>query len=136
MKKTIIAFATFALLTTGAMAQRGGYNSDYGQNRYPGPPAQRNPHADDAQEAFRIDQLDQIVNLSHRQKKDLQRIENNYDRQALSLDAHRNPQAFRQAEMLKRQDMLAVLNSGQRNALFNYQQASRGNAYGQRGPRW
>lgn len=131
MKKTLSTLAVFALLTTGAMAQRG-YTPTYGprQQRYPNT-VQTNPHADDALDAFKIDQIDRLVNLSRRQEKEMRKIENSYDNLANTSVARRNPVAFAQQ---KQQALLAVLTPAQRSVLFDYQQQSRrGNVYGRRG---
>lgn len=128
MKKTIMTLMTLAVLATGsAMAQRG-----YG---YP-TPGQVNPRYDDAQEAFRIEQIDNIVGLSNRQERQLRKIENDYDRRGLTPRERRNPQAFRRLQLEKRQSMLAVLTPAQRDRLFAYQQGrrfDRGGFYGRRG---
>lgn len=127
MKKTISTLAILALLTTGAMAQRG-----YGpaQNRYPNT-VQSNPRADNALDAYKIDQIDRIVNLSRQQQKEMKRVENSYDKLASTASARRNPAAFQQQ---KQQALLAVLTPMQRNTLIAYQQQGRrGNVYGRRG---
>ncbi len=131
MKTTISTLAILALLTTGAMAQRG-YGPGYGpdQNRYPNA-VQANPHADDALDAYKIEQIDQIVHLSRQQKREMKRIENSYDNLATTAAGRRNPVAFQQQ---KQQALLAVLTPAQRNVLFAYQQPTRrGGFYGRRG---
>ncbi len=131
MKTTFSTLALLALLTTGAMAQRG-YGPGYGQgqNRYPAPTTV-NPHADDALDAYKIEQIDQIVSLSRQQKKEMKRIEKSYDQLATTTASRRNPQAFAQQ---KQQALLAVLTPVQRGTLVAYQQQSRrGGFYGRRG---
>ncbi|MBC8152545.1 MAG: hypothetical protein H7Z72_06505 [Bacteroidetes bacterium] len=128
MKKILSTLVLIALLTTGAMAQRG-YGPAYGPNRYPAGAA--NPRADDRWDAYRIDQLDRLVGLSRRQEKEMKRVENSYDKLATTPTARRNPAAFQQQ---KQQAILAVLTPAQRNALFAYQQQNRrGGVYGRRG---
>ncbi len=131
MKTTISTLAILAFLTTSVMAQRG-YAPGYGpgQNRYPAP-AVVNPHADDAYDAYKLEQIDQIVSLSRQQKKEMKRIEKSYDQLATTTASRRNPQAFIQQ---KQQALFAVLTPAQRNTLLAYQQqVRRGGLYGRRG---
>ena len=124
-----MAIATLALLTTGSvMAQRG-----YG--RYPAP-AQTNPRFDDSQDFYRIEQLDNIVNLSRSQKRAIKRIEDRYDRLGLTPGGRLYPQEARRLQMQKQQEVYSVLNPAQRNVLYAYQQnrrPARGGYYGRCG---
>ncbi|CCH54126.1 hypothetical protein BN8_03270 [Fibrisoma limi BUZ 3] len=129
MKKSLMFLATLTVLTAGCAVAQPGYN------RYP-TPAQTNPRADDAYEAYRIDQLDNIVGLTNRQEKQLRKIENDYDRRGLTARERRNPQAFQRLQREKQQAMLAVLTPAQRQKLFAFQQGrryDRGGIYGRRG---
>lgn len=158
MKKTILTIAALALLTTGsAMAQRG-YNGGYDRypapvptypnNQYPTPnpgynqggynqyPNQANPHVDDSQDWYRIGRLDEIVNLSRGQKRDLKRIEDRYDRLGLTPGGRLYPQEVQRLQFQKQQDIMSVLNPIQRDRLYAFQQSrwpGRGRYYGQRG---
>ncbi|WP_234733306.1 hypothetical protein [Tellurirhabdus bombi] len=129
MKKTIIALATLALLSTGAMAQRP-YNS--GPYRQPAPDSRY----DDIQEDIRIDRLDAIVNLSRKQQRELKRIEDRYDYRELAVMQRRSPQAYNRLVRQKNQDMMLVLTPYQRQRLMDFQQSrryDRGGYYGRRG---
>ena len=68
---------------------------------------------DRRQDLFQVRQLDRIVNLSNRQKRDLLNIENYYDRE-LSL-APRNPNIQQRILWQKSQDVLSILSPSQRN---------------------
>jgi Spy/CpxP family protein refolding chaperone len=129
MKKTIIAFATLALLTTGAMAQRPYYS---GPDRGGRP----NSYHDDIQEDIRIDRLDAIVNLSRKQQRELKRIEDRYDYREMAAMQRRSPQAYNRLLRQKNQDMMLVLTPFQRQKLMDFQQSrryDRGGYYGRRG---
>lgn len=75
---------------------------------------------DRRQDLFQVRQLDRIVNLSNRQKRNVLNIENYYDRE-LSL-APRNPNIQQRLLWQKTQDVIAILSPAQRNRLFVYQQ--------------
>ena len=137
MKKTIATAFTLLTLTTGvAFAQRGHScpdnnrgsqygNSQYGNSQY---------EQDEFREEVEIDRLDALVGLSRRQERELHRIEDNYDRQMATMRLDRN--SYRQLQLRKRHDMLAVLTSGQRDQLFAAQQQQYGRRpYGGNGRR-
>ena len=63
------------------------------------------------------------VGLSRRQEKEVRKIENNYDR--LMTTSRLTPDGLRQLQIRKRQDILAVLTSSQRDRLFAAQQNNR-----------
>lgn len=91
---------------------------------------------DDQQDELKIDRIDAIVGLSRRQEKQLRRIEENYDGQMART--RMTPDGYRQLQRRKRQDVLAVLTSAQRDRLFAYQQqnnrrGTRVAPYGRRG---
>ncbi|GAB4052745.1 hypothetical protein [Spirosoma litoris] len=121
MKTTLIsAIALFSLATTVTFAQ-GVYSKPFNNNR-PGQPQVQAPrfgNNDQFQDDLKIDQLDNMVGLSFKQEKELRKIENNYDR--LMANPRQSFDAKRQLQLRKRQDMLAVLTSAQRNRLFAYQ---------------
>lgn len=121
MKKTIAAALTFFALTTGVTMAQGVYSRPYG-NR---PVQAQGPryNNDQAQDEYKIDRIDAIVGLSRRQEKQLRKIENNYD-QMLS-NPRMNQSGYRQLMLRKRQDVLAVLTSVQRDRLFAAQQNNR-----------
>lgn len=121
MKKTLAAAITLFVLTTGATFAQRGYPQPYGNRppQYGGPAYDR----DRAQDELKIDRIDAIVGLSRRQEKQLRKIENNYDQ--LMARARTTPDGYRQLQIRKRQDMLAVLTSAQRDRLFAYQQNNR-----------
>lgn len=130
MKKTIIAALTlFSLATTVTFAQ-GVYSRPF-DNR----PPQARYNNDQVQDELKIDRIDAIVGLSRRQEKQIRKIENNYDN--LLATARMTPDGYRQTLLRKRQDILAVLTSTQRDRLFAATQNSRFNnrptPYGRRG---
>lgn len=138
MKKTIAAAITFIALSAGATFAQRGYPAPQ-QPRYGNQPSgQYNSSrydADQVQEQLKIDRIDAIVGLSRRQEKQLHRIEDAYDQQMTR--SRMTPDAYRQFQLRKRQDMLAVLTSAQRNRLFAHQSYQRPNdqfgQYGRRG---
>ena len=161
MKKTIITLATLALLTTGSVMAQRGYNGTYNQypspapsypgnqypnnaypnnqypnNAYPNNQYQTNPHIDDAQDWYRIERLDEIVNLSHPQKRQLKRIEDQYDRLGLTPGGRLNPQDAQRLQWQKKQEVMGVLNPIQRDRLYAFEQSRRGyrggESYGRR----
>ncbi|MEZ0542347.1 hypothetical protein [Fibrella arboris] len=76
--------------------------------------------ADRRQDLFKVRELDRIVDLSRRQKKDLLTIENYYDREM--SQAFRNPGAQQRILWQKSQDVLQILTPAQRNRLFAFEQ--------------
>lgn len=130
MKKTIAAALTFIALSTGVTFAQGVYSRPFNNRppQYGGPRADR----DQVQDELKIDRIDAIVGLSRRQEKQLHKIEDSYDRQLTT--ARMTPDGYRQLQLRKRQDMLAVLTSAQRDRLFAYQSNRPYNApYGRRG---
>lgn len=134
MKKTIAAALTLIALTTGATFAQRGYQYP-NHNRAPQYGGPSYGQRDEIQEEIKIDRIDAIVGLSRRQEKQLHKIEDQYDR--VQATSRMTPAAFRQLQLRKRQDMLAVLTSAQRDRLFAAQQQNgrrRPNApYGRRG---
>ncbi len=134
MKRTIAAALTLLALTTGAtFAQRGyQYPNDNRDNRYDnnrGPQyGDSRQKQDEVQEEIKIDRIDAIVGLSNRQERQLHRIEDDYDRMMTNSRLSRD--GYRQLQLRKRQDMLAVLTSAQRDRLFAAQQQQQ--QYGRR----
>ncbi|GAB2536102.1 hypothetical protein [Spirosoma aerophilum] len=133
MKKTIAAALTlFSLATTVTFAQ-GVYSRPF-DNRSPQAQNQRYNN-DQVQDELKIDRIDAIVGLSRRQEKQIRKIENNYDN--LMATARMTPDGYRQTLLRKRQDILAVLTSSQRDRLFAATQTNRFNnrpaPYGRRG---
>jgi Spy/CpxP family protein refolding chaperone len=133
MKKTIAAALTLFTLATSVTFAQGVYSRPF-DNRPPQTQAPRYNN-DQAQDELKIDRIDAIVGLSRRQEKQLRKIENNYDQ--LMASARMTPDGYRQMQLRKRQDVLAVLTSAQRDRLFAAQQPSNYNnrptPYGRRG---
>ncbi len=131
MKKTIAAALTLFALTTGMTFAQGIYSRPFSNRPLP----TQGPHGDDQQDELKIDRLDALVGLSRHQEKQLRRIENNYDQ--LMTRARLTPDGYRQLQLRKRQDILAVLTSAQRDRLFAQQPNNRYNGrplpYGRRG---
>jgi Zn-dependent M32 family carboxypeptidase len=114
MRKTIIAIATIVTLTVGTgFAQR--------NNRHE-VPAVNNSRVDNAFEEFKINKLDEIVNLSRKQENKIKKIENHYDRLTSSNRRYNTYQGVQRLEQEKQKEILAVLTSAQRQRLFAYQQ--------------
>jgi Spy/CpxP family protein refolding chaperone len=130
MKTTIAAALTFFALSTGVTFAQRGYNSSF-DNRPPQYGGTRFDR-DQAQDELKIDRIDAIVGLSRKQEKQLHKIEDNYDR--LTATSRLTPDGYRQLQLRKRQDMLAVLTSAQRDRLFAQQQyGPRTAPFGRRG---
>ena len=134
MKKTIIAAITLLTLTTGATFAQRVYSAPFDNRppQYGGPGYDRDQYQDE----LKIERLDNIVGLSRRQEKQLHKIEDQYDR--VLTTSRLSPDGLRQLQVRKRQDMLAVLTSAQRDRLFATQQNNRYNRnqpvpYGRRG---
>lgn len=131
-----LLFAAFLLTLTGGGATAQQPNSRYDHvgtyttmdPRYNAPstgPSYGNQSGsrydnDRRQDLFQVRQLDRIVNLTNRQKRDLLNIENYYDRE-LSL-ASRNPNIQQRLLWQKSQDVIALLSPPQRNRLFAFEQ--------------
>lgn len=134
MKKTIVAALTFFTLATSVTFAQGVYSRPF-DNRAPQSQGNSRYERDEVREELKIDRIDALVGLSRRQEKQLHKIEDNYDR--LMSASRMTPDGYRQAKLRKRQDMLAVLTSSQRDRLFAAQQPNRYNnrpaPYGRRG---
>ena len=138
MKTIILNLALVASLTTNVFAQRGPAERGPAERgpaeRYntPTPAAQSKMvnRVDNAVDMYKIDMLDRIVNLSFQQEKELNRIENRYDK--LIAKANKRPfgQNIQQLEWQKEQEIMAVLTPAQRQKLIAYQNNNR---YGRQG---
>jgi hypothetical protein len=143
MNSPLLFAALLLTLTGGAtMAQQPNYNPNRSDSRYdrgtynnPGPDPRYNAPEygsgygnqgggrfdnDRRQDLFQVRQLDRIVNLSNRQKRDVLNIENYYDRE-LNL-APRNPNIQQRLMWQKNQDVISILSPAQRNRLFAFEQ--------------
>ena len=123
MKKTIAAALMLFTLATGTIFAQGAYPRPY-DNR-PGRSQAPQYNNDQYQDELKIDRLDALVGLSRRQEREIRKIEDNYDH--LMSTARLTPDGFRQLQLRKRQDILAVLTSAQRDQLFAAQQNNRFN---------
>lgn len=148
MKTTLISAITlFSLATTVTFAQ-GIYSKPFDNNRPGQAQAPRKANYDQHpqfnnnapfQDDLKTDQLNALVSLSRRQEKDLRKIENVYDR--LLSTPRQTDNVKRELLARKRQEMLTVLTSAQRDRLFatQYQPNNRYNKnqpnvpYGRRG---
>jgi len=137
MKTTIAAALTFFALSTSATFAQRVYNQPFDNrtNQYGNAGNPRNDR-DQYQDELKIDRIDAIVGLSRKQEKQLHKIEDNYDR--IATTSRMTPDGYRQFQLRKRQDMLAVLTSAQRDRLFAQQQNTPYNRnqpapYGRRG---
>ena len=123
MKKTILAIATIIALTVGnSFAQRA-----YDRHEIP---AERNSRIENSKEEIRINKLDEIVDLSRKQEKQLKKIEDHYDRLQASSRRYNTRKATQRLDVQKQQEILSVLTPSQRQRLYAYQHANRfGNKY-------
>ena len=133
MKKTIAAALTIFALTTGVTMAQGVYSRPYNNRPVQTQPQQPRYNNDQVQDELKVDRIDAIVDLSRRQEKQIRKIEENYDQQIAR--SRMTPDGYRQFQLRKRQDILAVLTSAQRDKLFAYQQNNRPAPapYGRRG---
>ncbi|WP_020598070.1 hypothetical protein [Spirosoma panaciterrae] len=133
MKKTIATALTFFAFATTVTFAQGVYSKPF-DNRAPQYGGQRYDR-DQIQDELKIDRIDAIVGLTRRQEKQLHKIEDNYDR--IMQTSRMTPDGLRQLQLRKRQDMLAVLTSVQRDRLFAAQSNNRYNRnvppFGRRG---
>lgn len=149
MKKVLLTAATLiALLSTGAMAQRYGYPTP--NNNYPTQPGYSqqpgygqpnyNYDYDDYQFDRHLDWWDRELNLSRRQEREIRRIRERFTQQTQNINSRdpRQRDFFRQARQRQFMDMMAVLNSQQRDRVIEHMRpyermAGRGNGYGNGG---
>lgn len=131
MKKTIAAAITLFSLATSVTFAQGVYSRPY-NNRPPQYGGSRYDR-DQVQDEIKIDRIDAIVGLSRKQEKQMHKIEDSYDH--IQTTSRLTPDGLRQLQLRKRQDMLAVLTSSQRDRLFSAQQNFRPAPapYGRRG---
>ncbi|AEI48376.1 hypothetical protein [Runella slithyformis] len=112
MKKSILAIAAFALLSTVTVnAQRG---HDPGQRPAQAPPYDH-PRRDNAREELIINRLDNIVELTRKQENELKRIENRYDR--LLKGRRLSGRDIQRLENEKQQEIWSVLTPVQHQRL-------------------
>ena len=78
----------------------------------------------------RIERYAGELNLSRRQVRDIQQIQERYERRGLTPAERNNPDAYRRLEQQKRREMMAVLTPAQQNRLRDIMQRDRG--YGRR----
>ena len=139
MKKILAtAITLFSLATTVTFAQ-GVYPRSFDNRPNQAQSPQFN-NTNQYQGDLRVDQLDAIVGLSRRQERQVNQINANYDR--ILATSRLNPDGYHQLQLRKRQDILAVLTSGQRDLLFAAQSQpninnrfnrNQPNPYGRRG---
>ncbi|GAB3803848.1 hypothetical protein GCM10028819_34410 [Spirosoma humi] len=125
MKKVLLTAATLiALLSTGAMAQRYGYPSP--NNNYPTQQGYGQPNYnydyDDYQFDRHLDWWDRELNLSRRQEREIRRIRERFNQQTQHVNVRdpRQRDFFRQARQRQFIDMMAVLNSQQRDRVIEH----------------
>lgn len=147
MKKVLMTAAVLiALLSTGATAQyrfpspppqntnypqQPGYGQPgYGQSNY-------NYDYDDNQFDRHLDWWDRELGLSRRQERDIRRIRQQFEGQTRTINLRdpRQRDAFRQLRQREFFDMMAVLDSRQRNRVIEHMRpyervAGRGRGYG------
>lgn len=130
MKKVLMTAATLiALLSTGAMAQRYGYPTPQ-PNTYP---QQRgyeqrydqpnyNYDYDDYQFDRHLDWWDRELNLSRRQEREIRRVRDRFAQQTRSINPRdpRQRDAIRQLRQREFFDMMAVLDSRQRDRVIEH----------------
>ncbi|WP_018619591.1 hypothetical protein [Spirosoma luteum] len=130
MKKTIITALTLFSLATGVTFAQSAYPRPVDNRARQGQAPRYNN--DQYQDELKIDRLDALVGLSRRQEKQVRKIENNYDH--LMATSRPTPDGYRQLQLRKRQDILAVLTSAQRDRLFAAQQVQPNSRYNRNQP--
>ncbi len=125
MKKTIITALTLFSLATGVTIAQGVHSTPLGNHARPVQTQAPRYTNDQYQDDLKIDRLDALVGLSRRQEKQIRKIENNYDHTMAT--SRLTPNGYRQLQLRKRQDVLAVLTSAQRDRLFAAQQPNNRN---------
>ncbi|MEZ0483250.1 hypothetical protein [Fibrella aquatica] len=126
-----LLFAAILLTMTGGatLAQQPNARYDRGPYNTPDPRYNNGPgygnqggrfDNDRRQDLFQLRQLDKIVDLTRRQKKDLLIVENYYDREL--SQAARNPALQQRILWQKSQDVIETLSPAQRSRLFAYEQ--------------
>ncbi len=138
MKNVLMTAATLVvLLSTGALAQRYGYPTPP-SNSYPQQPGYTQPgygqpgytpgngqftynyDYNDYQFDRHLDWWDRELNLSRRQEREIRRIRERFEGQTRGLNVRNLQQREAFAQLRQRQffDMMAVLNSDQRNRVI------------------
>lgn len=131
MKKIILAIAAVAVFTFGKSFAQSGYSS----KGHPAPVASSSRY-DNSRNELSVYQLDAVVQLSHKQKNEIKRIENRYDKLMFSSRKPQSPQSIQRLEYEKQQDILSVLTRSQLQhwvAYQNTQKPSGRNFYHRRG---
>ncbi|WP_020601930.1 hypothetical protein [Spirosoma spitsbergense] len=126
MKKTIITALTLFSFATGVTFAQGVYSKPVDNHARPVQTQAPRYTNDQYQDELKIDRLDALVGLSRRQEKQIRKIENNYDH--LMATSRLTPDGYRQLQLRKRQDVLAILTSSQRDRLFAAQQPGQPNS--------
>jgi hypothetical protein len=132
MKNALMTAAVLlTLLSTGAVAQRYGYPAPPPQtNNYPQQPGygqsgygqqNYNYDYDDYQFDRHLDWWDRELNLSHRQERQIRRIRQQFEQQTRNINFRdpRQRDAFRQLRQREFYDMMAVLDSRQRDRVID-----------------
>ncbi|ARK10983.1 hypothetical protein [Fibrivirga algicola] len=133
--KSPLLFAALLLAVTGSATFAQSPNGRYDRNPYNTPAPRGNGPAygqgygnqgngrfdyDRRQDLFQVRQLDQIVNLTNRQKRDVLKIENYYDREM--SQAPRTASIQQRLLWQKNQDVISILSPAQRDRLFAFEQ--------------
>ena len=135
MKRVLMTIATLTvLLSTGAFAQRYGYPQPSPPNSYPQQPGYNQPgynqpgygqpnynyDYDDYGFDRHLEWWDRELNLSRRQEREIRRIRDRFNQQTQNVN-FRDPRQrdfMRQARQRQFFDMMAVLNSDQRDRVI------------------
>lgn len=122
MKKTILAIAAFAIFTVG---------NSFAQSRYQSKghdaPVYSNAKIGAPVDAFEINNLDNIVNLTRKQESEIKKLEIYYDRVVKNSREIQTLKSIKRLESQKQKDILEVLTPLQRQKLLAYQNGDKFN---------
>ena len=122
MKKTILAIAALAIFTVGNSFAQKGYKSKGHDG-----PVYSNVKVSAPVDAFEINNLDNIVNLTRKQESEIKKLEIYYDRVVKNSREIQTLQSIKRLESQKQKDILEVLTPNQRQKLIAYQNADKFN---------
>lgn len=136
MKNGMLILVLAATLLGGCATNhpttRGGYGGPYDNSpggRYDDRRGSYGRYNNDRMEE-RIERYANELNLSRRQVRDIQQIQDRYERRGLTPAERNNPDAYRRLDQQKRREMMAVLTPAQQRQLRDIMQRDRG--YGRR----
>ena len=123
MKKTILAIAAIAIFSVGNSSAQSRY-----QSKGHDAPVYSNAKMSAPVDAFQINNLDNIVNLTRKQESEIKKLEIYYNRVAKNSREIQTLQSIKRLESQKQKDILEVLTPMQRQKLMAYQNADKFNS--------